>query len=129
MGTLQNMASGSVEEAINLLTSNPPATFNTAAQTIATLLQNVIRNPGEEKFRTIHNTNPAIQSRLFAVPGGREFIIAAGFVPEGELLVFYGDDTAPIIEAMRNLEAAIMAGITLLQNAAQNSRMEQALLN
>ena len=48
---------------------------------------------------------------------------------DGDLLKFNEQDTGPLIVAIQNLERAIMAGITLLQNAARNSQMEQALLN
>ena len=50
-----------------------------AAKTVLKLLQNVISNPGNEKYRTVRLANKKIQSKVIRVPGAVHLLLAAGF--------------------------------------------------
>ena len=43
-------------------------------------LSNIMSNPTEEKYRTIHITNQLIQRKLLSHNGARQFLLAVGFV-------------------------------------------------
>ncbi|KAK6751547.1 hypothetical protein RB195_003133 [Necator americanus] len=50
-----------------------------AVDTIGKYLQNIIENPGEQKYRRIRLSNKAYQERVAAAKGGREFLDSVGF--------------------------------------------------
>mmetsp|Transcript_114359 Transcript_114359/g.214194 ORF Transcript_114359/g.214194 Transcript_114359/m.214194 type:complete len:187 (+) Transcript_114359:91-651(+) len=54
---------------------------------IEKLTRNVVRNPGEEKFRKINLTNTKIKAAIADVPNGIELMQEMGWVPEGESLI------------------------------------------
>ena len=55
----------------------------TAFQTLLKFITNVGMNPGEEKFRRIRLTNPAVQQRVVAFKGAVEFLEVCGFQKDG----------------------------------------------
>jgi len=51
------------------------------------LIRNIVRNPNEEKFRTIKLQNPKIAAAITNVPGAVDALMQMGFRAEGENLV------------------------------------------
>ena len=78
--------------------SHPGADYKTALTTLSKLLQNVIQNPMEEKYRKVKNTNAAFQKRLGRLNGSQQAIYAIGFKTVGEEYVL-----APSPEAWPSL--------------------------
>lgn len=58
---------------------NVPAKQQSAVETLTTLVQNVLREPGNEKFRRVRATNETFKARLLSVKGGEEFLKVLGF--------------------------------------------------
>jgi PUB domain/Ubiquitin family len=70
-----------VTEAIaNLRSMNAPDVAGTALTTLDKLLQNIITNPLEIKYRRIKKNNMAFGRRLGFLPGGHEALVACGFI-------------------------------------------------
>lgn len=55
------------------------------------LIRNIVRNPTEEKFRTIKLQNPKIAAAITNVPGAVEILTEMGFQSDGENMVLPGD--------------------------------------
>eukprot|EP00656_Telonema_subtile_P011423 TRINITY_DN1565_c0_g1_i10.p1 TRINITY_DN1565_c0_g1~~TRINITY_DN1565_c0_g1_i10.p1 ORF type:complete len:162 (+),score=45.32 TRINITY_DN1565_c0_g1_i10:132-617(+) len=70
---------------------------------------NIVKNPTEEKFRTIHLSNQAIQSRLLSAQGSLEFLVAAGFVQVDDTMIYLEQDVSLIVDAVACLERAHLA--------------------
>jgi hypothetical protein len=54
-----------------------------AVSTVQKMLLNLHSNPGEQKLRSIRVSNKAFQSKVAAVPGGVELLLAAGYAYSG----------------------------------------------
>ena len=65
-----------------LRSSNAPPTYVTAVTTLEKILNNIVNNPMEEKYRRVKKNNAAFQKRLGGLTGGDEAMKAAGFVSE-----------------------------------------------
>ncbi|KAJ9579045.1 hypothetical protein L9F63_024848 [Diploptera punctata] len=52
---------------------------NVCVETLCKYLENIIQNPGEEKYRKIRVSNRAFQDRVACLEGTNDFLIAAGF--------------------------------------------------
>lgn len=76
-----------VESAANRLRTNTPAALAASGtlQILKTLLSNLVKEPGEEKFRRVKLTNAKI-SKALSSPGAEEMLVSAGFVRSGEAL-------------------------------------------
>ena len=48
-------------------------------KTLSTIINNVVANPAEEKYRKLRVNNPAIQKKVVPLIGGIEFLEIAGF--------------------------------------------------
>jgi len=69
-----------------LKSKNDTATYSTALTTLGKVVSNIISNPNEEKYRKVKQSNAAFARRLGNVQGGRDAMLAVGFVsdtPEG----------------------------------------------
>jgi len=51
------------------------------------LIRNVVRNPSEEKFRSIKLTNPKIAASITDVPGAIDILKEMGWVQQGECML------------------------------------------
>ena len=98
-----------------LRSTNNPATYQTALSTASKLLNNIIQNPMEEKYRSIKKSNAAFNKRLGGVSGGEALLLAAGFVVEDNVFVLRPSEEAwpKLVEAgevvgrsLREAEAA-----------------------
>jgi len=77
-----------------------------ALQTLQKLIGNITSSPHEEKYRKVKKTNPTIQQRLY--PQCFDFLRAAGFEDDGELLV-YRLDAGMLQEALAIVESFVMS--------------------
>jgi len=59
--------------------NNVPAKQQSAVETLTTLVQNMLREPQNDKFRRVRATNETFKARLLSVKGGEEFLKALGF--------------------------------------------------
>jgi len=66
------------------------------------LLQNVVSNPDNPKYRRLKRTNATLQAKIFSVPGCAELLMAAGFEPEGEeeLVLPTGEDVQWVVDEL-----------------------------
>jgi len=77
-------AGPSIEEACSLLLRNEDSlVFQTATEAIFKILQNLLQNPTEEKYRTLRRSNPAFAEKIGKAKGGVRFLKAVGFVEDG----------------------------------------------
>ncbi|KAM9308819.1 peptide-N(4)-(N-acetyl-beta-glucosaminyl)asparagine amidase [Gastrophryne carolinensis] len=82
------MASSCESAAVSELCQNGRQVFMDASQLLLTYADNILRNPNEEKYRSIRIGNTAFSTRLLPVPGAVECLFEMGF-EEGEThLVF-----------------------------------------
>ena len=58
---------------------NAPSLQRSAVDTLLTLVQNVLREPGNEKFRRLRATNELFKTRVLAAKGADEFLSSLGF--------------------------------------------------
>jgi hypothetical protein len=59
----------------------------TAVKTLKKLLQNIVDNPGAEKYLKVPLTNKKIKEKLLAVPASKEYLQIIGFEEKGKMLV------------------------------------------
>ncbi|XP_068645662.1 vicilin-like seed storage protein At2g18540 [Aristolochia californica] len=83
-----------------------------AFQTLLTYAGNVVKNPGEEKFRKIRLNNPTFHDRVGSLKGGIEFLEICGFekIEGGEFLFLPRDkvDVPVLNTAGAELNSAIV---------------------
>lgn len=86
----------------------------TAAQTVRTLCNNALTNPGEAKYRSVSLANEKIKERLGSVPGGIHAMLAAGWVRDEEAKTLTMGDPAAKADKLRaviaEVDAALAAG-------------------
>lgn len=58
---------------------NPPDALRDLFQLVASILQKVVDNPSETKYRSLKQSGRVCQQRLLARPGGRELLANLGF--------------------------------------------------
>jgi PUB domain/Ubiquitin family len=74
-------AGNSLQTAFTTLrANNPPQMYATAVTTLDKILNNIISNPMEEKYRKMRKQNPAFQKKLGGLTGGDAAMKGAGFV-------------------------------------------------
>ena len=61
------------------ITQEDDATALAAIELLERLVSNILTHPDEPKYREFKASNPAISKKLLKVPGGMEFVNAAGF--------------------------------------------------
>ena len=61
--------------------------------TIKVAINNIIKNPDEEKYRKIKMTNPVVEERLKKIPLGMKILKVLGFVEEGEFEILKKENT------------------------------------
>lgn len=64
---------------LSLLATQPEERFTTGCTILLKLLDNVIRDPNNAKFRSIRLENRTIAEKLLAVPGMMECLLGIGF--------------------------------------------------
>uniref|UniRef100_A0A182R7C5 Peptide-N(4)-(N-acetyl-beta-glucosaminyl)asparagine amidase n=1 Tax=Anopheles funestus TaxID=62324 RepID=A0A182R7C5_ANOFN len=62
------------------LESNPKESYVVAAETLLRLLDNIIREPQNAKYRTVRIDNQSIREKLLSVNGMKQLMLAIGFI-------------------------------------------------
>ena len=63
-------APSSLDEALGLLCLNDPVAFQAATETLFKIVQNVLANPGEAKYRTLRRKGAAFAQKVGGAKGG-----------------------------------------------------------
>ncbi len=63
----------------NILVKRNPDKSSINLQLLHTLIDNVLKHPAEEKYRSFRATNQTISRKCLQVPGGTELLIEVGF--------------------------------------------------
>ncbi|XP_035788576.1 peptide-N(4)-(N-acetyl-beta-glucosaminyl)asparagine amidase-like [Anopheles albimanus] len=63
-----------------LETNNPRESYLVATETLLRLLDNIIREPQNAKYRTVRLENPSIKEKLLSVVGMKQLMLAIGFI-------------------------------------------------
>jgi len=94
---------GGLPHAIEQLKMNVDVVFESSSKVLVTLLGNVVKDPTNDKFRSVRLGNPAIQQKLCTPRGPLLVMQAAGFVEVDGFLVL--DASAPIDAVNTALQA------------------------
>uniref|UniRef100_A0A673T5Z6 Peptide-N(4)-(N-acetyl-beta-glucosaminyl)asparagine amidase n=1 Tax=Suricata suricatta TaxID=37032 RepID=A0A673T5Z6_SURSU len=98
-------SSGSASSAVAELCQNTPETFLEASKLLLTYADNILRNPNDEKYRSIRIGNTAFSTRLLPVRGAVECLFEMGF-EEGEThLIFPKKASVEQLQKIRDLIA------------------------
>ena len=92
----------------------------TAAETLKKVMENIVKEPGEAKFRTLKLSNKAIQEKIGGAEGGMKFLTTLGFVRDDSdavngPVIKLGDDGVQaaiplMVEAIKDIDQAMAAG-------------------
>uniref|UniRef100_A0A8C6H8L5 Peptide-N(4)-(N-acetyl-beta-glucosaminyl)asparagine amidase n=1 Tax=Mus spicilegus TaxID=10103 RepID=A0A8C6H8L5_MUSSI len=98
-------SSSSASPAVAELCQNTPETFLEASKLLLTYADNILRNPSDEKYRSIRIGNTAFSTRLLPVRGAVECLFEMGF-EEGEThLIFPKKASVEQLQKIRDLIA------------------------
>uniref|UniRef100_A0A8D0R7E1 Peptide-N(4)-(N-acetyl-beta-glucosaminyl)asparagine amidase n=1 Tax=Sus scrofa TaxID=9823 RepID=A0A8D0R7E1_PIG len=98
-------SSGSASPAVAELCQNTPETFLEASKLLLTYADNILRNPNDEKYRSIRIGNTTFSTRLLPVRGAVECLFEMGF-EEGEThLIFPKKASVEQLQKIRDLIA------------------------
>ncbi|XP_008831363.1 peptide-N(4)-(N-acetyl-beta-glucosaminyl)asparagine amidase [Nannospalax galili] len=98
-------SAGSRSTAVAELCQNTPETFLEASKLLLTYADNILRNPSDEKYRSIRIGNTAFSTRLLPVRGAVECLFEMGF-EEGEThLIFPKNASVEQLQKIRDLIA------------------------
>ncbi|XP_058513012.1 peptide-N(4)-(N-acetyl-beta-glucosaminyl)asparagine amidase [Ochotona princeps] len=98
-------SSASASPAVAELCQNTPETFLEASKLLLTYADNILRNPNDEKYRSIRIGNAAFSTRLLPVRGAVECLFEMGF-EEGEThLIFPEKASVEQLQKIRDLIA------------------------
>ena len=61
------------------ITNQDDPTALACIETALKLVNNVVQNPSEPKYRRIRSNNPAVSKRLLRCPGGQDLLLGLGF--------------------------------------------------
>jgi hypothetical protein len=107
-----------IQEAVGLLQLNDGLEFVAATEMLFKIIQNIIKDPDEPKYRTLKRSGTAFQKAVGSAKGGARFLKACGFVEAGE-----GDEATLALPAnapkglLEEGKAALKAAVKL--HAAQ----------
>ncbi|XP_067915959.1 peptide-N(4)-(N-acetyl-beta-glucosaminyl)asparagine amidase [Heterodontus francisci] len=96
------MASAAVTE----LSQNPEQIFLDASELLLRYADNILRNPNEDKYKSIKIGNQAFSNRLLPVKGAVECLFEMGFQEEEAHLVFPKNASVEKLQKIRDLIAA-----------------------
>ena len=91
--------------------------FDQFLKIIKTAIGNIIKNPGEDRFRNIKNTNKVLQAKLFVHPKVQQILEALDFAFDGEVYSYYSDSLA----ILHDFEI-IVEGFEVQAEARRNNR-------
>ena len=103
------MATVKLTVGLEMLSEARQGEFDTAHSTLAKVLDNIVKNPEEAKYRQLRTSNAKIGA-LLATKGVRAILLGVGFVETGELLTLPAEaPTAPVQEGLDRLAAQAAA--------------------
>eukprot|EP00741_Cyanophora_paradoxa_P020929 tig00021319_g20205.t1 len=127
-----------VEAGVVLMQNAHVESMKSACQLLQTYLNNVLQNPGEEKFRKIRKGNAVFQQRVAPIPGAVAVLEACHFKLNGEFyeinqnaLSGHREDLAKAVallgEAVRAREEKeeLAAKAAMAQRMAEQRRKEE----
>ena len=97
--------------------------FDAALDTCRTLLQNVLEQPDEAKFRTIRLGNAAFHQRLGQFPSGIALLRSLGFEDANAADSSPGGDGLPAYLALPVADAALLAQGLVLVTASREASL------
>ena len=120
------MASSEVLDLVRSLRAEAGPDFDAALSTAATLLENILEHPAEEKYRTVRKSNAAFQRRLGRFPSGLALLRAVGFEDATQVEDATQDPeaAAPTHLALPNADAAALAHAFVVLRAAQEAAQQ-----
>jgi len=69
-----------LESCLRKMEESPEKERRVALKTMLKIIENITKNPHEEKYRRIRKNNPAFAKRMQCVPGAIDSLLALGFV-------------------------------------------------
>jgi len=96
--------SGSVSTVLDGMASAPWEDQEKGYGMILKILQNIKKNPSEQKFRSIKASSGAL-AKVLALPGGADFLLAVGFTLADEQYTLAGDDVTSLNATLALVEA------------------------
>ncbi|XP_013882022.1 peptide-N(4)-(N-acetyl-beta-glucosaminyl)asparagine amidase [Austrofundulus limnaeus] len=100
----------SVSPAISALFDNPNDVFRDVAKLLLTYADNILRNPNEEKYRSIRIGNPTFSTKLLPIKGAVECLFEMGFQEAETHLVF---PQSASVDQLRLIREKIAAELNL----------------
>ena len=94
-----------MDEALAKLHAGDAAAAAAASALLVKIFANLIKSPGNEKYRRLRTTNPKIEAAIVRVAGALDVLLAAGFAQSGEWLEIGGDDATVLAAAQRARDA------------------------
>jgi len=85
-----------------------PDTMKVCLQTIRKILENIIKNPTEEKYQKIKLANEAFKTRVGDVVGGLFILDACGFKEEDGFLMYRGQNFDVLQVAIQKIDAEVL---------------------
>ncbi|XP_078095513.1 peptide-N(4)-(N-acetyl-beta-glucosaminyl)asparagine amidase [Mustelus asterias] len=95
-----------VSAAVTELSLNPELVFLDASELLLRYADNILRNPNEDKYKSIKIGNHAFSNRLLPVKGAVECLFEMGFQEEETHLVFPKNGPVEKLQTIRDLIAA-----------------------
>ncbi|XP_069770107.1 peptide-N(4)-(N-acetyl-beta-glucosaminyl)asparagine amidase [Narcine bancroftii] len=92
--------------AVAALSENPEALFLDASELLLRYADNILRNPNEDKYKSIKIGNQTFSNRLLPVKGAVECLFEMGFQEEETHLVFPKNASIQRLQSIRDLIAA-----------------------
>uniref|UniRef100_A0A8C9S0Q2 Peptide-N(4)-(N-acetyl-beta-glucosaminyl)asparagine amidase n=1 Tax=Scleropages formosus TaxID=113540 RepID=A0A8C9S0Q2_SCLFO len=105
-GCLRSVSSSASSPGLSALCENSSEVFLDASKLLLTYADNILRNPNEEKYRSIRIGNPTFSTRLLPIRGAVECLFEMGFEEAETHLVF--PKTASV-EQLRRIRESIAA--------------------
>ena len=99
-----------------LVAGNDAATAKVGLETLIKIVDNIAKNPNEEKYRKIKQSNATFNRKIGGLTGGRECILALGFTDDGQGS-WTLEATGPAWENLTACKAAIEPAIAALAPA------------
>ncbi|KAJ8367352.1 hypothetical protein AAFF_G00320510 [Aldrovandia affinis] len=93
-------------QGVGALCENPNDVFLDVSKLLLTYADNILRNPKEEKYRSIRIGNPTFSTKLLPVRGAVECLFEMGFEEAETHLVFPQTASVPQLRRIRETVAA-----------------------
>ena len=96
------------------------AKYRSFLEILKKIVQNILANPNEDKFRAIKKTNATLQQRLFISPLVGQILTLAGFAEDDQLFLFASDS----LDSLHTVDALIGGFEVQLDAEANNQHVD-----